>query len=191
MLDGRLVPQGGAPADCLRLVLERCCLAPPEALSTCQVERLPQRLNRSGAHFPGPDDLFKLLPDSLSSLQLVGHPHSVTSRLPTSIGSPNNVNSSANSGASPFSFLICHPSISSTMMSRPSTSASNWTWGYVVDVLRDDHEEQPRQDVLQDCGGRPEGEDRVPRAERKRPEHVVPDLAMPGVPKVDHDRGGH
>ena len=101
------------------------------------------------------------------------------------------MNSSANSGASPFSFLICHPSISSTstMMSRPSTSLQ-LDLGDVVDVLRDDHEEQPDQDVLQDSGGPPEGEDRVPRAERKRPEHVVPDLTMPGVPKVDHHRGG-
>ena len=77
------------------------------------------------------------------------------------------------------------------MMSRPSNERLQLDLGEVVDVLRGDHEEKPGQDVLQDSGGRPEGEDRVPRAERKRSEHVVPDLAMPGVPKVDHDRGGH
>ena len=59
------------PADCLRQVLERCCPAPPEALSTCKVERPPQGLNRSGTHLPRPDDLLNLLADPLSSLRPV------------------------------------------------------------------------------------------------------------------------
>ena len=123
-----------APADCLRQVLERCCPTPPEALSTCKVERPPQGLNRSGAHLPRPDDLLNLLADPLSSL-------------------------------------------------RPVDERLQLGLGEVVDVLRRDREEQPDQDV-------PEGEDRVPRVERNRPEHVFPDLAVPGVPKADHDQRG-